>query len=115
MARLIAPNGATVNVSDEKAARLLGQGYRSPGAKAAKRAAKTDGGTPPEDPETVSPHAGLKVPELKAEIAKRNEGREPEALLSDEGVKAALVAVLDADDAAAAAREDDGADGSGDE
>ena len=27
MARLIAPNGATVNVSDERAERLLAQGY----------------------------------------------------------------------------------------
>lgn len=32
MGRLIAPNGATVNVSDEKAERLLGEGYKAPGS-----------------------------------------------------------------------------------
>lgn len=29
MARLTAPNGATVNVSDERAKRLLAQGYKA--------------------------------------------------------------------------------------
>lgn len=43
MARLIAPNGATVDVSDEKAERLLDQGFRVVGdepAKPARRARK---------------------------------------------------------------------------
>jgi hypothetical protein len=92
MVRLIAPNGATVNVSDDKAKRLLaGSGYKKPTAR--KSPEKTDG---------TSPHSTLKVADLKAEIARRNEGREPDALLSAEGTKPELVAVLDADDAATA-------------
>jgi hypothetical protein len=39
MPRLIAPNGATVNVSDERAERLLATGYK-PADKAAKAPAK---------------------------------------------------------------------------
>lgn len=45
-------------------------------------------------------HAALKVAELKAEIDRRNADREDDAKLSTEGNKAALVAALDADDAA---------------
>lgn len=41
MARLTAPNGATVDVSDEKAARLLDQGYRPVDDKPARRTRKT--------------------------------------------------------------------------
>jgi hypothetical protein len=44
-------------------------------------------------------HNALKVPELKAEIEKRNEGRDEADLISAEGNKADLVAALDADDA----------------
>lgn len=92
MVRLIAPNGATVSVSDDKAKRLLaGSGYKKP---TTRKTADKPAGT--------SPHSKLKVEDLKAEIARRNEGREPDALLSDEGTKPELVAVLDADDAAAA-------------
>lgn len=42
-------------------------------------------------------------PALKAEIAARNEGRDDDAKLSASGNKAALVAVLEADDAASGA------------
>lgn len=31
MTKLIAPNGSTVSVSDEKAKRLLGEGYKAAG------------------------------------------------------------------------------------
>ena len=48
-------------------------------------------------------YSALKVDDLKAEIEKRNAGREDDAKLSAEGLKADLVAVLVADDAAAAA------------
>lgn len=86
MARLIAPNGATVNVSDEKAKRLLGQGYKPHGAAPAA--------------DSSSPYSSMKVDEIKAEIESRNEGRDEADLLPLEGKKADLVATLDADDAA---------------
>lgn len=47
------------------------------------------------------PYAGLKVGDLKAEIERRNEGREDEAKLPASGNKAELLAVLVADDASA--------------
>lgn len=43
---------------------------------------------------------GLKVDELKAEIASRNEGRDEGDLISDDGRKADLVAALELDDEA---------------
>ncbi len=45
-------------------------------------------------------YSKLKVEDLKAEIEQRNEGREDDAKVSTEGVKADLVAALEADDAA---------------
>ena len=45
-----------------------------------------------------SQYSSFKVDDLKAEIARRNEGREEADLLSDEGKKADLVAALEADD-----------------
>lgn len=50
-------------------------------------------------------YGDLKVGELKDEISKRNEGRDPEGAgyISSDGVKADLVAALEADDAAASA------------
>jgi hypothetical protein len=41
---------------------------------------------------------GLKVAELKAEIESRNEGRDEADVLSTDGKKADLIAVLEADD-----------------
>lgn len=46
---------------------------------------------------------GMKVPELKAEIERRNADREDDAKLSLEGNKPELVATLQVDDAAIAA------------
>jgi len=90
MPRLIAPNGATVSVSDEKAERLLSQGFKAPGAAAeSEKSGKAEG------------YNALKVADLRAEIEKRNEGREEDAALSTEGKKVDLVAALEADDAAA--------------
>lgn len=86
MARLTTPAGATVNVPDEKVERLLSMGFSASGA-----AATTD---------SKSPYSSMKVDEIKAEIESRNEGRDEADLLSLEGKKADLVAVLDADDAA---------------
>ncbi|MEV1331130.1 hypothetical protein AB0J20_16310 [Micromonospora costi] len=43
-------------------------------------------------------YAGMKVADLRAEIERRNEGREEADVLSVEGRKADLVAVLEADD-----------------
>lgn len=43
-------------------------------------------------------YSSLKVGELRAEIDKRNEGREDADLLSTEGNKADLIAALEADD-----------------
>ena len=42
MVRLTAPNGATVDVSDEKATRLIDQGYKPVDEKPKRRARKTD-------------------------------------------------------------------------
>jgi hypothetical protein len=84
MVALIAPNGALVDVSEEKAERLMTQGYTSRDA----------------TPAPTSPHSSMKVDELKAEIESRNEGRDEADLLSLEGKKADLVATLAADDAA---------------
>lgn len=56
-----------------------------------------DGG----EDDTTKGYADLKVDELKAVIERRNEGRDADSLLSTEGKKADLVAVLEADDAAA--------------
>lgn len=44
----------------------------------------------------------MTVPKLKAEIERRNENRAEDALLSTEGRKADLIAVLEADDSARA-------------
>jgi hypothetical protein len=46
-------------------------------------------------------YESMKVAELKAEIDKRNDGREDDALLPVEGKKDDLVAVLEADDESA--------------
>lgn len=61
------------------------------------------------------PYAGLKAAELKAEIAKRNDGREDAAKIPAKGAIPVLVAALEADDAAkadadAAAGDDDSDD-----
>lgn len=56
---------------------------------------KSDGGGEPG-------YGDQKVAELKQLIAVRNEGREEGDLISDDGVKADLVAALEADDAATA-------------
>lgn len=82
MVRLTAPNGAIVDVSEEKATRLLRQGYQTSGAAS-----------------SSSPYSSMKVDELKSEIEARNEGRDEADLLSLDGKKADLVAALDADDA----------------
>jgi hypothetical protein len=84
MTKMTAPNGALVEVSEEKAERLLKQGYTSRSAASA----------------STSPHASKNVADLKTEIERRNDGREEADLLSVEGKKADLVATLDADDAA---------------
>ena len=47
-------------------------------------------------------YADLKVDELKAEIESRNVDREDDAKISTDGVKADLVAALEADDEASA-------------
>ncbi len=106
MARLTAPNGATVIVADAKVERLIGQGFTTK---------KTHRGetkkSAPDDED--SPYKGLKVADLKALIAQRNEGREPDSRLSTDGKLAELRAALEADDkalAAAAADSDEGDD-----
>lgn len=50
--------------------------------------------------ETPKGYAGLKVDELKAEIATRNEGRDDADLISADGNKADLIASLELDDEA---------------
>jgi hypothetical protein len=95
MARLIAPNGATVNVSDEKAERLLATGYRRPGGKAEKS-------EPP-----ASRWAKVNKPELLAEIERRNADRADDVKIAPADDKVGtLREALDADDAATAASGD---------
>ena len=61
----------------------------------------------------MSLYADLKAPDLKAEIERRNDGREDDAKITPAGKKNAdLIAALEADDAAQAAGD---ADTSGDE
>jgi hypothetical protein len=106
MARLTAPNGATVIVADAKVERLLGQGFTTKKTR--------DGETKRPDPDREdSPYKGLKVADLKALIAERNESRDTDAHIPTDGKLAELRAALEADDkalAAAAAAADEGAD-----
>lgn len=52
-------------------------------------------------PSDSADYAALKVADLRAEIERRNEGRDEADQLSVEGKKADLVAALEADDASA--------------
>ena len=54
------------------------------------------------DESGASQYGDMKVADIKAEIEKRNEGRDDADLLSTDGKKDDLVAVLEADDAASA-------------
>lgn len=110
MPRLTAPNGAIVNVSDAKAARLLGQGYSKPRTD---RSSDKDAAPGSQGVADVSPYKALKVADLKALIAERNQGREPDTHLPTAGKLTVLRAALEADDkalAAAAATADEGDD-----
>lgn len=115
MVRLISPNGATVNVDDEFAKKLLTEGYKRPSTKAA--TAKTSGSstgtgsTPDAEP---TKYDGLKLDELKAEIDERNEDREQDDRISKRGGVETLVAALVADDDADDATSADGSTGSDD-
>lgn len=76
--------GVVFSVDDSKDARYAGlPGYEDP-----------EGADAPEP----GPYDGLKLDELKAEIEKRNEGREDDAKVSTAGKKADLAAALVADD-----------------
>ncbi|GAA5143310.1 hypothetical protein GCM10023340_08460 [Nocardioides marinquilinus] len=93
---LTAPNGMQVSVAKSKEAARLAAGYR-PVEQSGGRGRRDKGGGG--DP---SPYAGLKVDELRAEIDKRNDGREDDALIPTDGNKPDLVAALEADDKAQA-------------
>ena len=81
MRRLRSKAGAVVRVDDATAARLL-----------------ADGWTPADARPRPGGYAAMKVADLKAEIGRRNEGRDDADRLPDDGRKADLVAVLEADD-----------------
>lgn len=85
MAYLKTLHGVRVSVDDDKVDRLLASGSYT---------RESDAGF-------KSTHASKNVAALREEIERRNEGRDEADLLSLEGKKADLVAVLDADDAAA--------------
>jgi hypothetical protein len=85
MAYLQTLHGVRVSVDDDKVDRLLASGSYT---------RESDAGS-------KSAHASKNVAALREEIERRNEGRDEADLLSLEGKKADLVAVLDADDAAA--------------
>lgn len=91
MTRLVSPTGITVNVSEEKAERLLSTGYRRPG-----KDKKDDTTKPP-----ASPWAKVNKAELLAEIEKRNADREDDAKIAPADDKVDVLRdALDADDAA---------------
>lgn len=112
MARFInTTTGVVVNVADSKAGRF-GHGYKrisddgpapataSRGKARAKAAAPAP--APAADPAPASDYSAQKVDDLKAEIARRNEGRDEGDQLPATGNKSDLVAALEADDAASA-------------
>jgi hypothetical protein len=68
-----------VNVDDDTAARLVSEGWKA--------ADEPTGG-----------YEAMKVADLRAEIARRNEGRDEADRLPDDGRKADLIAALEADD-----------------
>lgn len=74
-------SGSVVSVSDETAA-LMGSDLEP-----------VDGSD-----DSGSGYDGLKVDELKAEIERRNEGRDDADLIPTDGKKADLIAALEADD-----------------
>jgi hypothetical protein len=78
-------SGAVVEVADEKVAGLGSSWVPADGEKS---------------PAPESRYEGQKVDDLKAEIERRNQGRDEADLLSADGKKADLVAALEADDAA---------------
>lgn len=77
--------GVHINTSDAKAAGLAAYGYDP-----------VDGGSDSEPP--AGKYDGLKLADLRAEIASRNEGREENALIDGHGNKGDLIAALTADD-----------------
>lgn len=77
--------GVVVNVRDDKAARMAGRDWQPEGAATT---ASDDGG-----------YSSMKVDELRAAIASRNEGRDEADLIPSDGKKADLIAALEADDA----------------
>lgn len=79
--------GSIVRV-DDATAKTLGAEYQ-----------QAEGRTPPGA--STTGYAAMKVADLQAEVERRNEGRDEADRLSPEGKKADLVAVLEADDAAA--------------
>jgi hypothetical protein len=74
--------GVVFSVDDSKNSRYGGELYGDP------------------DAESGPDYKSMKVADLRAEVAKRNEGRDEASLLSAEGNKTELVAVLEADDEA---------------
>lgn len=80
--------GMVVSVADEKASRF-GSGWTREGDAPA---------TPDDEVTGAGGYADTKVDDLKAEIERRNEGRGDADRLSTTGVKADLIAALQADD-----------------
>lgn len=78
-------SGARVEVRDDK---VMDSSWEPEGGSAA-----TDG---------AEGYSAMKVADLRAEIDRRNDGRDEADLLSTDGKKADLVAALEADDAATA-------------
>jgi hypothetical protein len=76
-----AKTGVIVNVDHDTAVQLTTDGW-------------VDASSP-----TAGGYASMKVADLKAEIERRNEGREEPDRLPGDGKKADLVAALEADDA----------------
>lgn len=85
-----ATTGVIVNV-DDVTARALSVDYEPYDPAAAGADAGDDG-------DTGGAYGSLKVADLRAEIDRRNEGRDEADRLSTEGKKADLVATLEADD-----------------
>lgn len=80
MQRLRGRRGAVVRVDDATAARLLADGWR------------------PADTPPSGGYEAMTVADLRAEIARRNAGRDGADRLPADGRKADLIAVLETDD-----------------
>jgi hypothetical protein len=99
--------GVVVSVADDKDERFSSELWSAHGSTDAADTGSNDTGSTENadeagDADGGEGYDGMKVADLRAEIERRNEGRGEADLLSPEGRKADLIAILQADDSARA-------------